>query len=80
MATHELKTLPEYFIKLVKGQKTFEWRKNDRDFKAGDELVLCEWNEETQKYTGRIVSFDAGFIVYGGVFGIPEGYCIISLL
>lgn len=48
---HALKTLPEYFEAVRKGYKTFELRKNDRDFRVGDYLALNEWDGE--KYTGR---------------------------
>ena len=50
MKTHELKTLPEYFELVRTEVKNFEVRKNDRDFKVGDLLILKEWNGE---YTGR---------------------------
>ena len=33
---HALKTLPEYFEAVLENKKTFELRKNDRDFKVGD--------------------------------------------
>ncbi len=48
---HALKTLPEYFEAVRKGDKTFELRKNDRNFKVGDYLALNEW--DGKKYTGR---------------------------
>lgn len=48
---HALKTLPEYFEAVRKGDKTFELRENDRDFRVGDYLALNEWDGE--KYTGR---------------------------
>ena len=41
--THELKIRPEYFKAVVLGDKMFEIRKNDRDFKVGDIIVLHEW-------------------------------------
>ncbi|WP_422698913.1 DUF3850 domain-containing protein [Enterococcus durans] len=40
--THELKILPEYFEAVVSGRKQFEIRKNDRDYKVGDQLILRE--------------------------------------
>lgn len=48
---HALKTLPEYFEAVRKGDKTFELRNNDRNFKVGDYLALNEW--DGKKYTGR---------------------------
>ena len=52
--THELKILPEYFGAVSLREKTFEIRKNDRDYHVGDTLVLKEWDGE--KYTGRQIS------------------------
>ena len=41
---HDLKILPEYFVEVVRGNKTFEVRKDDRPFNVGDELILYEVN------------------------------------
>lgn len=41
--THELKTWPSQFRALQSGAKLAEFRKNDRDFRVDDELVLREW-------------------------------------
>lgn len=40
MKTHELKLDVKYFDKVKNGTKNFEIRKNDRDFKVGDILIL----------------------------------------
>lgn len=41
---HQLKTVQPYFDDVASGNKTFEVRKNDRDFKVGDVLMLLEYN------------------------------------
>ncbi|WP_270745219.1 DUF3850 domain-containing protein [Lactococcus petauri] len=40
MKTHELKLDVKYFDDVKNGTKNFEIRKNDRDFKVGDILIL----------------------------------------
>ncbi|KXT63177.1 DUF3850 domain-containing protein [Lactococcus sp. DD01] len=40
MKTHELKLDVKYFDEVKNGTKNFEIRKNDRDFKVGDILIL----------------------------------------
>lgn len=43
MKIHELKLDDKYFNDVRDGIKTFEIRKNDRDFKAGDLLALSRY-------------------------------------
>lgn len=55
---HHLKVLPEFFQALWCGDKTFEIRYNDRDFKERDMVVLEEWvpiidGGVNGDYTGR---------------------------
>lgn len=77
---HELKCYPDYFMEVWEGRKTFELRLNDRDFQQGDLIWLRAWNPSTQTYTGKELTRRAGYIMYGGVFGLPADMCIISLL
>ena len=48
---HQLKILPQYFQAVAIGDKSFEIRKNDRDYKVGDNIVLKEY--EKGHFTGR---------------------------
>lgn len=41
---HPLKTWPNFFELIESGVKTFELRKNDRNYRAGDILFLQEWD------------------------------------
>jgi hypothetical protein len=51
--THELKSWPQYFEATLEGTKTFELRRNDRDYQAGDLVVLREYEPGMDRYTGR---------------------------
>ena len=70
---HELKTLPKYFVAVAAGRKTFEIRKNDRDFKIGDKVTLKEWDGE---YTGQEVDV---VITYITDYEQKEGYIVFSI-
>jgi hypothetical protein len=50
---HDLKVWPEYFDQVANGDKTFEVRKDDRDYRVGDLLLLREWIPTVRRYTGR---------------------------
>lgn len=54
MKVHELKCWTQFFERILDGTKTFELRKNDRDFQVGDFLLLREYDPETQRYSGRL--------------------------
>ena len=73
---HCLKVTPEFFPALACGDKTFEARLNDRDFKVGDVLVLQEWD---QVYTREAVTKVVTYILHGGRFGIQEGHVVMGL-
>lgn len=75
---HTLKIFPEYFDAIILGTKTFEIRKNDRDYQVGDELILKEWNGT--KFTGKEVRRFVSYIYHGcREYGLSEGYCVLAL-
>ena len=76
--THELKILPEYFRQALAGNKWWELRKNDRDFKISDKVILKEYEPENG-YTGREFTATIVYIFFGGSYGLEEGYCILSI-
>ena len=47
------KTWPEYFERILKGEKTYDIRLADFECEKGDILVLKEWDPNTKEYTGR---------------------------
>jgi uncharacterized protein YqfB (UPF0267 family) len=46
MVEHELKCHPKFMQRIASGEKTFEIRKNDRDYQVGDRLILREYDPE----------------------------------
>lgn len=65
-----LKTWPMYFDKVLDGSKTFEIRKNDRDFQVGDVLILKEYDEEN--YTGRQIYLEVTYVsCLSAMWGLP---------
>lgn len=69
MMIHNLKSLPEYFRAVLEGTKTFEIRKNDRNFKEGDFVILQEWCErpETAYYLRNFREDEPKFEYSGGI-------------
>lgn len=82
MTIRWLKVWPQYFDALVSGEKTFEFRRDDREppYAVGDALVLREYNPEGGDfcYTGRRIQRYVTYVARGGV--IPEGYCVMSVV
>ncbi len=67
MKHHNLKCHPIHFNPILDGGKTYEIRKNDRDYKTGDSFTLHEYYyDHGPCYTGRKLS---------GVVGHVSDYC-----
>ncbi len=79
MRIHKLKTWSEYFPDIVSGKKTFEVRKNDRQFNEADALMLKEWDKDKGDYTGNVAMVLVTYILEGGQFGIKEGHCVMGI-
>jgi len=74
---HRLKIWPEFFEAVLSGKKTFEIRKNDRDYQVNDLLLLQEYNPETEEYTGRELLVEVTYITD---FGQPENQVVMSIV
>ena len=77
---HELKCERRFFTKVSKGKKTFEIRKNDRNFQVGDYLALNETDREDGEdyYTGNSLVARVGYILDDEKY-VPEGYVAMSI-
>jgi hypothetical protein len=76
---YSLKAWPGYFRAIADGTKTFEARKDDRDFQVGDTLRIQEWKPMTEEYTGAEVIRRVSYILKGPQFGIEAGWCVMAL-
>lgn len=72
---HLLKIRRFYLEQIIAGNKTFEIRKNDRDFQVGDRVVLKEYPKVGD--SAREVVKRIGYI---STFEQMPGYCVFSLL
>ncbi len=76
---HQLKSVGSSYQDIASGKKKFDFRKNDRDYHVGDRIVLKEYSALTGNYTGRETLAHVTYIQPGGMFGIPEEYCILGI-
>ncbi len=74
--THRLKTASQYFKDVVNGLKTFELRINDRDYKVGDTLNLCEYKDGI--FTGLEHNVEVTYIL-DSFTGLKDDYCIMGI-
>ena len=76
---HELKTHADILCDIKEGLKTFEFRRNDRDFQVGDILRLREFIPEFGGVTEKFLDVKITYILWGGC-GLPAGYVVMSII
>jgi hypothetical protein len=83
MKVHVLKSWPAFFEAQASGEKTFEVRRNDREFAVGDILILRKWDPESRAYVpgiggpgvvGRRVTY------LTSEWFLLEGFCAMSVV
>lgn len=88
MTLHELKILHEYLVDVDLGKKTFELRKNDRDYQVGDLIRFIDVREDDSATNKNQIepNIDENTLyrityVLKGVeqYGIDTDYCILAI-
>ena len=74
---HYLKTVSPFFMDIYDEKKTFEVRRNDRNFQIGDVLHLQEFIPP-ETYTGREIRADITYILDDERF-CKEGYVVMGI-
>ena len=87
MKLHELKILHEYLVDVDLGKKTFELRKNDRDYQVGDLIRFIDIREDDSTAKNQIEpNIDENTLyrityVLKDVekYGLDRDYCILAI-
>ena len=87
MPMHTLKTDHEAFQAVAAGLKTFEIRRDDRGFQAGDRLNLLETVSTGAEmaagapleYTGGQALVTVTHILRGPIYGLADGWVVLSV-
>jgi len=79
MAKHYLKTVQPFFSDVKNGTKTFELRRNDRNFQVGDVVCLLEYDAESQSLSGNQVNVRITYLLQDWP-GLAVGFCIFSFV
>lgn len=76
---HRIKIEPQYFEKAAADLKPWELRINDRDYKVGDILFLCEWDPEKKEFTGKSLKRKV-VEVFKHLPYLPEDVVVMTIL
>jgi len=81
MKTHTLKIQKQYFDQVLKGNKRFELRKNDRNYKPGDLIHFIDPDTNDEFPSERAKSMYRITYVLKNVpeSGLLNGYCVLSI-
>ena len=78
MKLHELKIKDEYFKEVLRENKTFELRKNDRDYQVGDLIHFVDI-DGNPSYNEKLV-FQITYILQNvQEYGLDKDYCILAI-
>ena len=82
---HEVKSWPHLFEAIMAGQKRHELRRNDRDYRVGDVLILREYLPASGEYSGRQLTVEVTYLTSTSTpcaisdSVLMDGYCILSV-
>ena len=85
MKLHELKIRHEYLIDVSLGTKTFELRKNDRDYQVGDLIrfidITKDYTEnDIEPYIDENILYRITYVLKDvEKYGLDKDYCILAI-
>lgn len=84
MTTHRLKIFVKYADAIMSGAKTFEVRKNDRDYEVGDSIVFnvvaddCHSFEEAARHSLNGATYRIDYIL-DDFEGLAQKYVALAI-
>jgi hypothetical protein len=75
---HEIKSINPYFTDVWLARKNFEVRENDRNYKAGDFVLLRELLVDSECYSGRSILVIITYILKNFPQGLNDNYIVFS--
>lgn len=86
MKLHELNIKHEYLVEVVMGRKTFELRKNDRDYQVGDLIRFIDIKQidsdkcDCDIYIGKDTLYIITYVLKDvPQYGLDKDYCILAI-
>lgn len=84
MKLHELKVKDEYFREVLRENKTFELRKNDRDYQVGDLIHFVDIEGSNHiignPFYNKNLVFQITYILKDvPQYGLDKDYCILGI-
>lgn len=73
---HDIRLGDSFFDDVLECRKSFELRKNDRDYRVGDILYMMEFKDG--RNTGRAVKRKIIYMLEDFT-GLEDGYCILGM-
>jgi hypothetical protein len=85
--THNVKIWQRPYEAIERGDKTFDVRRNDRNYQVGDILILEEFRHAVGEYTGRKIVRLITYVMQSTdtltdnpvAEAIAPGYCVLGL-
>lgn len=77
MSIHYLKTVQPFFNEVKKGIKTFEHRRNDRNFQVGYEVILQEYDMMHNSFSGEEIKVTITYVLTNRA-GLDDNFCIFA--
>jgi hypothetical protein len=83
---HDVRSWSYLYEEMIQGRKKHDLRRNDRNYKVGDKLLLIEFDQTRGVETGRRALFSITYITGRSTVPcavstavLPDDFCILSV-